>query len=157
MADLYERIHQTTTDFLDSYNQDKVSKDIKALSATLTLDCKRYYLPISIVSYAPALAAGSTNEQYEAQMQPEFSEVWDHWHSEVKDIVVDVRARKSVSDMITYMTTKKGKKYEFEMVFKLQLTDDGTKVSKVEEFVDTALAGQVIADNQAIQEALQLK
>ncbi|KAK4888805.1 hypothetical protein LTR27_012336 [Elasticomyces elasticus] len=137
MADLYERIHETTTKFLDSYNQDKVSKDIKALSATLTPDCKHYYLPISIVSYAPALAAGSTNEQYETQMQPEFSEVWDHWHSEVKDIVVDVRARKSVSDMGTYMTTKKG--------------------NKVEEFVDTALAGQVIADNQAIQEALQLK
>jgi len=68
MADLYDRMHQTTTAFLDSYKQENVGNDIKALSSSLTPTCRRYYLPLSMLQQAPVLAAGTGNEEYEQQM-----------------------------------------------------------------------------------------
>jgi len=87
----------------------------------------------------------------------EFTHVWKEWQVEIKDILVDERARKSVGHMVTHMTTKGGQRYDFEFIFKLLLTEDGTQIEKVEEFVDTALAAQVMAEQKALAEALQSK
>ncbi|KAK3066447.1 hypothetical protein LTR53_017205 [Teratosphaeriaceae sp. CCFEE 6253] len=152
--DLYERIRATMLDFLASYDQGAAGKAVKALSRTLTPDCRRYLLPISIAKQAPALAAGTSNEEYEQMMLPEFTHVWDHWHIETRDILVDERARKAVANTVNYMTSKQGQTYDMEFVWKLQVTADGTKVEKVEEFVDTAVVAQVIADQKGIAEAL---
>lgn len=93
---VYERMHQTASDFIASYDQSKCQSDIHLLSSTLGKDCRRYFAPQSMFSQIPVLAEGRTNEQYEEQMRPELTNLWSKWHVDVQDIVVDQPKRKAV-------------------------------------------------------------
>ena len=81
----------------------------------------------------PGLAEGRTNAQYEEQMRPELTNLWVTWRLDVKEIVVDEKARKAKQD----------KEYVFEFIFILHMTPAGEKIEKVIEYIDTHVVAQV--------------
>jgi ketosteroid isomerase-like protein len=161
-ADLYSRIHKTAQDFIDSYKEEKCGKDITTLSATRTPNCRQFFLPSSLLAYAPVLAAGRTNSEYEAQILHEITTVFKSWDVTTKSITVDDRVKKAVVYSSHAMHTGargsgEGKTYVFDFVYILHMTGDGSKVEKIEQFVDTALAGQLMQDHAGIAKAHQKK
>lgn len=136
MTELYQRIHHTAMNFVMSYSQERCGADIKALSSTLSPDCRRFFAPASMWQTVPSLAKGRTNEEYEQQMIPELTQLYASWHVEIKDIVVDEPARKAVTWSVHYCTTKQGKEYPFEIMFTLNMNQTGDRIDRIVEFVD---------------------
>jgi hypothetical protein len=156
--DLYARMKQTAEEFVDSYKQDRCGKDITALSSTKTPKCKHHFQPATLFAVAPNLAAGRTTSEYEAQILHEITEVFKSWKVATNSVIVDERAKKAVVHSTHTMHTGSdgdGKTYAFEFMFTLHMTENGSKVTKVEQYIDTALAGQLMQDQKAIAEAHQ--
>ncbi|KAF2481187.1 hypothetical protein BDY17DRAFT_184365 [Neohortaea acidophila] len=154
-SNLYERITQTALEFAHGYDQANCGRDITTLSTALTPTCRRYFAPASLLTQAPALAAGRSNAEFEAQTQQELTGAMSSWEVEILDLTVDERARKAVVRLVSHATSKRGKTYDFENVFTLFFTEDGAKVEKIVQFVDVGAAGQFMRDEMEFTGQLQ--
>jgi hypothetical protein len=154
-GDLYTVIRTTAQAFVDSYKQDNCGKDITALSSTRTPDCRHFFLPSTLLATAPVLASGRTNAEYEAQILHEITHVFKTWDVITNGIVVDERQMTAVVSSSHRMVTGERKEYVFDFLFTLTMTDDGKRVRRIEQFVDTALAGQLMQEHKSIAEAHQ--
>ncbi|KAJ1556279.1 hypothetical protein HK405_003455 [Cladochytrium tenue] len=124
---LRETLRATAVAFLDSYS----AWDIEAILAIRAPDCKHKVLPASL----KRPEQGQSNDEhraYFANIQPLFKGFTGH----VKDIAVDVDARAAV--VWAYSTSESViGPYSNEYMLWLKMTEDGTKLIEIREFVDS--------------------
>ena len=144
-SSLYRNIHTTATSFIDSYKQAHATKSTGPLSSTTAPECRRYLAPSTIFAAAPHLANGWTNEGYEEHMKAEIEQIWTKVDLRIKRTVIDEFEKKADVYVLSNCTSSDGKTWPFEFVFMLEVNEDGTKVTRVDEYIDTGLAAQFLA------------
>ncbi|KAL8997205.1 MAG: hypothetical protein Q9169_003471 [Polycauliona sp. 2 TL-2023] len=101
-------------------------------------DCMNYVLPSSL-GQKPM-----DNEQYKAFFAPRMPP-FRNFNLIVHDTVVDEAARKVVLHLTSTASTNIGD-YGNEYMLKLHMTDDGRKIVRFEEFVDSGYTAKFMAD-----------
>lgn len=123
------RLLQTAFAFLESYN----SWDVPSILSVRSLDCLHHTLPATL------LVPPRTNSEYASFLEPmlpvfravRFEAIHD------KQTLVDVEARKVVMHCRSTAVTDVGQ-YENEYVFILTMSEDGTLLDEIVEFIDSA-------------------
>ncbi|KAK4502298.1 hypothetical protein PRZ48_005723 [Zasmidium cellare] len=138
--------------FLESYNQAFATRDAKCLSRTLTPDCKRDFAPPSLVELIPSLAKGLSVAEFE---KVEGANIANHdvYVNRIRDMTVDERERKVVIFTNRHAVYKDGREINIPQVNTLWMTEDGMKVKRVLQFLDSLLAKNVMDDVEAKQKA----
>ena len=144
-SSLYNAIKNTACAFINDFVEAHKARDTGLLSSNLAPSCHRYLAPAAFLKQAPQLAAGWSNAEYELHMQPEihgFSNV----QAEVKDVVVDVQSLRAVVRSLHVCTMDGDERvWEFEFMFVLRFDERGAKIEEIVEFVDTAVALEMMA------------
>ena len=149
IASLYSKINDTAIAFVNNFVEAHKARDTSILSANLAPSCRRYLAPASFLKQAPQLAAGWSNAEYELHMQPEIHG-YSSVEAKVKDIIVDVQSRKAVVQSLHICTMAGNERvWDFEFMFLLRFGESGTEILEVVEFVDTAVALEMLAANMA--------
>ena len=147
---LYQTLHDTASNTIPYYSQERSGSDISALSSTLSPTCKRYFAPSSFFSATPEMANyGLSNAEYEAHMAPELA-ILETWRIEIKKIIVDETERTAMAWSSHYLTMKGRKEMLLEFVYILDMDETGEKVEKVVAFVDTAECVKYVAMMQDV-------
>lgn len=136
MADIRANIQSTINAFIENNTQAVKQRDTSLLSAILAKDCIRQYRPLSFIKRYPQFFKPQiTNADYEAQMQGELHTMKDVAQN-VTRTVIDSVERKATLWVETTIWTPESQS-TVEVIFDLNFTEDGTRVSQVTEFVDT--------------------
>ena len=144
MADFREVLQKTINAFLDNNTQAVKTKDASLLSAILTNDCIRSYRPLSFVNrYPQVLKPHLTNEDYETHMRIDFEYMKDVSQN-ISRTVIDTTQRAAVIWTEQTITMADGSKKVIEIIWDLSFTEDGGRVSRVVEFVDTYESTKVL-------------
>jgi hypothetical protein len=135
---LYTAIESSTKAFFGDLDEAIRVKNTTILSRTLAPDCNRSLAPDSLIrTFGMPEGFSWTNEAYEQHMKPEVA-IMEHATSEILFTAVDTQKRTSVA-RVAHHTKLRGKDaVRLEMVWFLDWNEDGSKVKKIVEFVDTA-------------------
>ncbi|KAK8103053.1 hypothetical protein PG984_016199 [Apiospora sp. TS-2023a] len=150
--------------FVENNTRAVNTRNPSLLSAVLADDCVRHYRPRSFVRrHAAFLRPRLTNAEYEAQMAVELQGVAG-LRQTITRVVVDAPARRAVVWVEATVTAAAAAadtaatgdgggdggeeedkdKTPVEVVFDLDFTADGTRVSQILEFVDTLESTRVL-------------
>ncbi|KAI1423245.1 hypothetical protein F5Y12DRAFT_758801 [Xylaria sp. FL1777] len=145
MADLRATIQKTIDAYIENNTQAVKQRNTSLLSAVLAKDCIRMYRPLSFINRYPQFFKPQiTNADYEAQMKNELPTMQDV-EQKVTRTVIDTTERKATLWVETTVITPDSQSL-VEVIFDLNLTDDGTQVSQVTEFVDTYQSTKVLEE-----------
>ncbi|KAJ7323040.1 hypothetical protein DFH08DRAFT_888609 [Mycena albidolilacea] len=135
---LYTAIESSTKAFFGDLEEAIRVKNTTILSRTLAPDCSRSLAPESLIrTFGMPEGFSWTNEAYEQHMKPEVA-IMEHATYEILFTAVDSQKRKSVA-RVAHHTKLRGKDaVRLEIVWFLDWNEDGSKVKKIAEFVDTA-------------------
>lgn len=149
-ASLYTRLQTTARDFLDSYNQAHASQNPKCLSQTLTPDCTRECASPSLLKLVPSLSNGLSVAEFE---QIEGANIANHevYDNRILDMTIDEQERKVVICTNRHAVYKDERELDIPQMNTLWMTDDGTKVKRIVQFLDSLLAKNVMSEVQARQ------
>ncbi|KAI4870537.1 hypothetical protein F4820DRAFT_402543 [Hypoxylon rubiginosum] len=144
--DLRSIMESTLVEFFDSYPRSVRNKDPSLLSATLTEECARSLKPDSFLAKHPYVKAVETNAEYEAHMAPEIS-IMEEVRFKILDRVVDPLKRKA-SSRVEHWTKLAGRKQPtiLEICWFVDFTEDGRRISRIVEFIDTSVASKIIEE-----------
>ena len=118
-------LYDTANTIVNSYN----TWTVEALMAVRAPDCMNYILPDSL--NRPPL----NNQDYKAyftSIMPAFRD----FHVEVKNTIIDEESRQVVLHASSTAITDLGE-YQNEYMIVLHMTEDGTKIDRFDEFVDS--------------------
>lgn len=150
MASSNENLHATMEStfkaFLECYPQSVRAKDPSLLLTMLAPECVRYLKPESFLAKHPFVKASETNAEYEAHMAPEIV-LMEEARGKILDIVVDPAKRK-LSARVEHWIKLIGKDQPstLEICWFVDLTEDGKKISRIVEFIDTYVATKMAED-----------
>ncbi|KAI1355961.1 hypothetical protein F5Y01DRAFT_310146 [Xylaria sp. FL0043] len=145
VEDLRATMESTVTQFLNCPAQALAARDPSLFLATLTEDCTRNLRPLAFVTANPALKAVRSNEEHKALMESALHTMEDT-RVEIKDLVIDPVQRKA-SVLAEHCTKIVGVEANLlEVAWFLDFTEDGKRISRVTEFIDTATAAGRVAD-----------
>ncbi|KAI1780879.1 hypothetical protein F4818DRAFT_397126 [Hypoxylon cercidicola] len=143
--DLRPMMESTLVEFFNCYPRSVRNKDPSLLSTTLTEECARYLKPDSFLAKHPFVKAVETNAEYEAHMAPEIM-MMEEVRFKILDSVVDPLKRKA-SARVEHWTKLAGRKPTIlEMCWFVDFTEDGRKISRIIEFIDTSIASKMIEE-----------
>lgn len=144
MADFRAVLQKTVNAFVDNNTQAVKKKDPSLFSAILTEDCVRTYRPQSFVNRYPQFFKPQiTNDDYEAQMKVELQTMKDV-SQKITRTVIDTTERAAVIWTEQTITIPDGSKKSVEVIWDLSFTEDGSRVSRILEFVDTYESTKVL-------------
>ncbi|TKA65024.1 hypothetical protein B0A55_10565 [Friedmanniomyces simplex] len=137
MADLLDNMKRTAKAVVDGYNK----WDIDAIMAVRADNCIHHVLPKSL-GREPR-----NNEDYRkyfASIMPLFKDftIWS------ENEIYDVQAKKAALHMSSTATTPIGD-YSNEYAIFFTFTEDGTKLTQMDEMVDSAYSGKFFGDLNA--------
>ncbi|KAI0110943.1 hypothetical protein GGR51DRAFT_510584 [Nemania sp. FL0031] len=145
VGDLHTAIERTVVQFLNGPAQAVAAKDPLLFHATLTADCAHYLRPLAFVAANPSFKAVKSNEEHKALMEPALSTM-ENTRVEIKELVIDPVKRKA-SVLAEHCTKIVGvEENVLEVTWFLDFTEDGKRISRVTEFIDTATAARRVAD-----------
>jgi hypothetical protein len=135
--DLYEKMEATTLFFLKSYEEAVRAKDGGLVIRALHPDCKRQVMPASFVRENPERGDGSTdNATYQKEVQREV-EVVDELNIDIMSVCVDTRRLMSTAHAAFNCHLESYGWVRMEQVWNFSFTEDGKKIVKLDEFVDS--------------------
>ncbi|KAI2783172.1 hypothetical protein F4815DRAFT_382374 [Daldinia loculata] len=144
MADLREVLQKTANAFVENNTLAVKKRDTSLFSAILTEDCIRMYRPLSFIQrYPQFFKAQITNADYEAQMQVELQTMKDV-SQKITRTVIDTTERRATLWSEQTIFTANGSTSKVEVIWDLNFSEDGTRVSQIMEFVDTYEATKVL-------------
>ncbi|KAI1390888.1 uncharacterized protein F4822DRAFT_394741 [Hypoxylon trugodes] len=144
MADLRAVLQKTIDAFVENNTLAVKKKDSSLFSAVLADDCVRIYRPRSFVErYPQFFKAQITNADYEAQMKIELQTMQDV-SQKITRTVIDTTERRAVIWSEQTITTPSGAQNQVELLWDLSFTEDGTRVTQIQEFVDTFEATKLL-------------
>ncbi|KAJ8120047.1 hypothetical protein ONZ43_g3143 [Nemania bipapillata] len=143
--DLRATIESTATQFLKSTARALAAKDPSLFFAVLTPECAHHLRPLAFITANPFLKAVKSNEEQAAQMASALATM-EHTRVGIKELVIDPITRKA-SVLAEHHTKVVGAETNvLEVTWFLDFTEDGKRISRVTEFIDTATAAKRIAD-----------
>ncbi|KAI1656540.1 hypothetical protein F4813DRAFT_128320 [Daldinia decipiens] len=144
MADFRQVLQKTANAFVENNTLAVKTRDTSLFSAILTEDCIRMYRPLSFIQrYSQFFKAQITNADYEAQMQVELQTMKDV-SQKITRIVIDTTERRATLWSEQTILTADGSTSKVEVIWDLNFSEDGTRVSQIMEFVDTYEATRVL-------------
>ncbi|XXH00554.1 hypothetical protein Hte_006902 [Hypoxylon texense] len=144
MAEFREVLQKTAKAFVENNTLAVQKKDTSLFSAILTEDCIRMYRPLSFIQrYPQFFKAQITNADYEAQMKIELQTMRDV-SQKITRTVIDTAERRATLWSEQTVFTADGSKSVVEVIWDLNFSDDGTRVSQIMEFVDTYESTKVL-------------
>ncbi|KAL9009031.1 MAG: hypothetical protein Q9173_005907 [Seirophora scorigena] len=123
-------LDQTAQTLLSAYN----SWDIEAIMDVRAADCMNFIHPASL-GVQPM-----NNEQYAAFFTPNMP-MFKDFHLTVHDTIIDEAARK-VNMRLTSTATSVMGDYSNQYMVTLQMTEDGRKVERFDEFADSKFSAE---------------
>ncbi|KAI1378048.1 hypothetical protein F4677DRAFT_414296 [Hypoxylon crocopeplum] len=143
--DLRTTMENTVKEFLSSPAAAVRAKESSLLSTTLSTDCTRQLKPASFVNTYPFIKAVETNTEHDARMAPALMTM-EESRVEIQEIVID-HVRRKASVHAEHWTKIVGcEPNALEICWYMSLTEDGKKISRVVEFIDTAAATRRLQD-----------
>ncbi|KAF3071244.1 hypothetical protein GL218_00617 [Daldinia childiae] len=144
MANFREVLQKTANAFVENNTLAVKRMDTSLLSAILTEDCIRMYRPLSFIQrYPQFFKAQITNADYEAQMKVEL-QTMKEVSQKITRTVIDTTERRATLWSEQTILTANGSTSKVEVIWDLNFSEDGTRVSQVMEFVDTYEATKVL-------------
>ncbi|KAI0169609.1 hypothetical protein GGR52DRAFT_573671 [Hypoxylon sp. FL1284] len=144
MADFRAVLQNTINTFLSNNALAVKKRDVTLFTAIMTEDCKRIYRPLSFVQRYPQFFKDeSTNSDYQAQMKIELQTMADVTEK-VNRTVIDTVERKATVWTEQTVYTVNGSKNPVEVIFDLDFSEDGTRISQILLFVDTYESTKVL-------------
>ncbi|KAI0854036.1 hypothetical protein F5Y00DRAFT_65265 [Daldinia vernicosa] len=144
MADFRAVLQKTANAFVENNTLAVKKRDTSLFSAILTEDCIRVYRPLSFIQrYPQFFKAQITNADYEAQMQVELQTMKDV-SQKITRTVIDATERRATLWSEQTILTANGSTSKVEVIWDLDFSEDGTRVSQITEFVDTYEATKVL-------------
>ncbi|KAI1480602.1 hypothetical protein F4774DRAFT_77066 [Daldinia eschscholtzii] len=144
MADFREVLQKTINAFVENNTLGVKNKDVTLFSAILTDDCIRMYRPLSFIQrYPQFFKTQITNADYEAQMQVELQTMKDV-SQKISRTVIDTVERRATLWSEQTVTTADGSISKVEVIWDLNFSEDGSRVSQIMEFVDTYESTKVL-------------
>jgi len=136
MAALRGTMNNTLRVFLDGYIDGR--NDTTKLSAVLTPDCLRTFAPLSFLQSigAPADTA-LDNKSYEDFYASELSVAWAKSLDEAPNVVIDVEAKTAAATTVYTNEFSDGETFRLEFAWFVTFSEDGERVRKVLEWVDS--------------------
>ncbi len=114
------------------------SWDLKEIMGVRSTDCVNSILPASLGR--PAM----DNEEYASFFAPNIP-LFEGFHLTVHDTIIDEAARKVTMHLSSRATTAIGK-YDNEYMLTLHMTEDGQKVDRFVEFVDSKYSARYMSE-----------
>jgi hypothetical protein len=136
MATLRSNIDKTLRTFLAGYVDG--AKDATVISAALTPECLRTFAPLSFLNSigAPADTA-LDNKTYSDFYGAELAYGWAKSLDEIPHVVIDVENKTAAATSVYTNEFSDGDTIRFEFAWFLTFNEDGTRISKVHEWVDS--------------------
>ncbi|KAI1472588.1 uncharacterized protein F4812DRAFT_18365 [Daldinia caldariorum] len=136
-------MESTLTKFFENSTLAVKNKDTSLYSALLSPDCRRYMRPASFVKSYPFIKAVETNAEYEARMAPEIAAT-DESRVKIIEMVIDPIKRHGSAHVQHWSKIKGREPIAMEMCWYVDFTEDGKKISRIVEFLDTAASSKLI-------------
>ncbi|KAI1650980.1 uncharacterized protein F4817DRAFT_215347 [Daldinia loculata] len=136
-------MESTLTRFLENSTLAVRNKDASLFSALLSPECLRYLKPVTFIKAYPFIKAEETNAEYEARMVPEIAAM-EESRVKIIEIVIDPIKRQG-SAHVEHWTKVVGREpIALEICWYVDFTEDGKKISRIVEFIDTAASAKII-------------
>ncbi|GAP82528.1 hypothetical protein SAMD00023353_0100750 [Rosellinia necatrix] len=147
MDDLRATLQRTINTFLENNMLAVKGKDVSLFSVALSEECVRMYRPHSVVRRYPQFFKSELrNADYEAQMKIELLSMRDVSQNITRTVIDTAQRRATLWSEQTVITGDGETKNTIEVVFDLDFTEDGTKISRILEFIDTYESTRVIEE-----------
>ena len=147
---LYFQLHQTAEAFIRSFDYDECVKNIGTLSKTLSATCEHYISPSSIHESISIVESPISNREVEVRASG-ILKFLKTYSLEAKDITVDEIQRKVAVQAIHHVAMKAeygSDSCSLETIFTLWMTEGGTAINKVHQFVDSLSATRFLEEQQ---------
>ncbi|KAJ2975938.1 hypothetical protein NUW58_g8217 [Xylaria curta] len=145
-TDLRATIEATVTQFLNGPEEALAANDASVSLATLTADCEHHLRPAAFITTNPFLKAVKSNEEQMALLETVLATTEEFRWVGIRELVIDLEKQKA-SVLAEHHTKVMGAEANtLEVTWFLDLTEDGKRISRVSEFIDTATADRRIAD-----------
>ncbi|KAI1411247.1 hypothetical protein F5Y13DRAFT_64567 [Hypoxylon sp. FL1857] len=142
---LRSTMESTLLALLDTQSISATNKDASRIVALMTPDCKWFIKPDSFIAKYPFIKSPRTVADEEAHLAREIS-VLDESRIKVLDSVVDAATRKASVHVELWAKYAGSEPSTMEMCWYFDFTDDGKKVSRVIEFIDTSASEKMLED-----------
>lgn len=149
MSSVRDRLIQTANSYIAGFN----TNTEEGIIACRTADCKQSILPKSVPP--PWSHPPRSNSEYQAFILPGFKMVRNLQIrlADGEDMIVDDVSRKVVLPLQSTGETEQGT-YANEYMMVLKMTEDGTEIKEIVEFIDSATVRDVAAAMAAQFEAM---
>ncbi|KAF4422236.1 hypothetical protein F53441_14293 [Fusarium austroafricanum] len=132
--DIKSTIEATVKSYLASFIDARAQNDPSIVNRNTTDDCTRSMLPASLVGGQRELSMD--NVAYQAVFTEGLKTGGMHKNT-ISDLVIDVEARKAAVTAIAELVFANGEELELDFSWFLHFNDDGSKIKKIVEFVDS--------------------
>ncbi|KAI0106230.1 hypothetical protein GGR51DRAFT_518309 [Nemania sp. FL0031] len=147
MGDLRSVLQGTIDTFLENNMLAVKRKDISLFSAVLSEDCVRIYRPLSLIRRYPQFFKPEIkNADYEAQMEIELQSMKDVSQKITRTVIDTTQRRATICSEQTVTTGDGELKNTIEVIWDLDFTENGTRISRILVFVDTYESTRVIEE-----------
>lgn len=124
-------IEATVNSYLASFIDAKAQNDPSLVNRNTSPDCIRQMLPTSLSG------GGSMNNEDYQKVFAQGVDFAGMKKNTASDIVIDVDARKAAVTAVAELELPSGDKFNLDFAWFLHLNDDGSKIKKIVEFVDS--------------------
>ncbi|OTA55206.1 hypothetical protein K449DRAFT_388215 [Hypoxylon sp. EC38] len=143
--DLRSTMESTLLALLETQAISPSNRDASRIVALMTPECKWFIKPDSFIAKYPFIKSPRTVADEETHLAREIAAL-EESRVKVIDSVVDAATRKA-SARVEHWTKYTGSEPStMEICWYLDFTDDGKKVLRVVEFIDTAVSSKVLED-----------
>ncbi|KAI0489834.1 hypothetical protein F4859DRAFT_462545 [Xylaria cf. heliscus] len=138
MDDLRSVLQKTIDTFLENNMLAVEKNDTSLFSIALAEDCVRMYRPLSIIQRYPQFFQREyKNAEYEARMKFELQTMREVSQNITRTVIDTAQRRASIHSEQIIVTADDPSKNVVEVIWDLDFTEDGTRISRIFETVDT--------------------
>ncbi|KAM0336734.1 hypothetical protein ACHAPQ_003886 [Fusarium lateritium] len=130
-SDIKANIEATVNSYLATFIEAKAQNDPSLVNRNTTPDCIRQMLPTSLSG-----GGSMNNEDYEKVFTQGMSFAAMKKNT-ASDMIIDVDARKASVTAVAELEKTGGDAFSLDFAWFLHLNEDGSKIKKIVEFVDS--------------------
>ncbi len=144
-TNLRASIEATFRSLLGAYKEGGETQDTSVINRDLTPDCTRHLLPKSMLEDLGAPTDWVIdNAEYERQFASDLK-TGRTTHMEINNLIIDTETRKAAATTVTDVTYHDGEVIRIEHSWIISFNEDGSKATKLVEFVDIIGVRKMVA------------
>ncbi|OTB01030.1 hypothetical protein M426DRAFT_323812 [Hypoxylon sp. CI-4A] len=137
-------IESTVFEFLNGQTITPTQKDTSRLLATLLPECEWHLAPSSFTARHPFLKAVRSVAEQEAHFKREIGIMEEAGYKVLDSILIDTTAKRASFRVELWAKINNRERSTVEVCWFLDFTDDGKKIKRATEFVDTFVSSKMI-------------